>query len=116
MASQQALKRVPKSFTVGPYEYQVSFDATAAYDYMYYGVCLYRSKRVMLDPLQSDTELPQTFLHEALHALGQAYDIDDLMRHKETDGKIVDKIDLFASALLEFIRRNPETIKWMQGR
>ena len=115
MASESAIQRVPSEFHTGPYKYSVSFDGEAAYDYSYYGVALYRSKRIKLDPRQADTELPQTLLHEILHALGHAFEITEWDRHKTNDKQeVTDKIDLMASALLQFIRRNPNLIQWLQ--
>lgn len=115
MATKQAIENTPKEVIAGPYRYGVSFDEEMAYDYKYLGVCLSASKRLKLDPRQADTELPQTLLHEVLHALGLAYEIPDWCGHKtDNDGKITDKIDLMASALLTFIRQNPGLIRWLQ--
>jgi hypothetical protein len=115
MATESAIQAVPAELTVGPYRYSVSFDGEAAYDYSFWGVCLFRSKRIKLDPRQADTELPQTLLHEVIHALGGAYEITEWDRHKtDSDQKITDKIDLMASALLRFIRDNPAVVKWLQ--
>lgn len=85
MATEAAMNATPKEIQVGPYRYQVSFDGEAAHDYNYSGVTLYRSRRLKLDPRQSDTELPQTFLHEVLHAIGNAWEIDAWGRHTTND-------------------------------
>ena len=115
MATRQVLEQTPKELVAGPYRYGIGFDEEMAYDYKYLGVCLYASKRLKLDPRQADTELPQTLLHEALHALGHAYEIPEWCNHKtDNDGRITDKIDLMASALLTFIRQNPDLIRWLQ--
>jgi hypothetical protein len=115
VATESAIASVPKELRCGPYTYQVSFDSEASYDYTYLGVCLYRSRRLKLDPRQSDTELPQTLLHEALHAIGNAYEIKEWDRHTTNDKhEITDKIDLMASALLQFIRVNPDFVAWIQ--
>ena len=116
MATQAAIEQTPRSVIAGPYRYSVSFDGEAAYDYSFFGVCLYMSKRLKLDPRQADTELPQTLMHEVLHALGNAYEIKEWDRHttdKDT-GHVNDKIDLMASALLQFIRANPDVVAWLQ--
>ena len=115
MATEEARKKTPQSLKAGPYRYGISFDEEMAYDYKYLGVCLHASKRLKLDPRQSDTELPQTLLHEALHALGLAYEIPDWCGHKtDENGKITDKIDMMASALLTFLRENRELVTWLQ--
>lgn len=115
MASEKAIKSVPQSFKAGPYRYDVGFDGEAAYDYDCFGVCLYRSRRVKLDPRQADTELAQTMIHEVLHAIGNAYEITEWDRHKmDNDGRVIDKIDLMGKALLTFIRENLELIEWLQ--
>lgn len=115
MASENAIESTPKELQIGPYCWRVDFDGEASYDYDYLGVALYRSKRIKLDPRQSDTELPQTLLHEAIHALGRAYEITEWDRHKTDDkGNVTDKIDLMASALLQFLRANPAVVAWLQ--
>ena len=117
MATDAAIEKTPKEILAGPYRYGVSFDGEAAYDYSFLGVCLYQSKRLKLDPRQADTELPQTVLHEVLHALGHAYEISEWRGHKtDENGKLTDKIDLMASALLTFIRQNPGVVKWLQDQ
>lgn len=114
MASEESQKAAPAETRVGPFRYGVEFDADAANDYGYAGACLYRSRRIKLDPRQADTELPQTFLHEVLHALGNAYEIPDWDRHKtDAEGRTTDKIDLMASALLQWMRANPEAVAWL---
>lgn len=117
MSSESSQGDTPKEVIVGPYRYKVCFDSEAAYDYHYLGVCLYGSRRLKLDPRQADTELPQTMMHEILHALGNAYGITEWDRHKTDEhGDITDKIDLMATALLTYIRSNPDVIKWMQSQ
>ena len=115
MATERAQANTPKDFTAGPYRYEISFDGEASYDYQYLGVCLTRSKRLKLDPRQADTELPQTLLHEIIHALGHAYEIIEWDRHKtDNEWRVIDKIDLMTSALLTFMRQNPAVVKWLQ--
>lgn len=114
MSTTNACAKVPKEVVVGPFQYKIDFDAEASYDYSYLGVALFRSKRIKLDPRQSDTELPQTFLHEILHALGNTYEIEVWDHHAvDQNGTCLDQIDLMATALLEFMRRNPKAIKWL---
>lgn len=114
MATDKAIEAVPTALSVGPYRYTVGFDGEASYDYNYLGVTLYMSKRIKLDPRQSDTELPQTFLHEAIHAIGRAYEIKDWDRHTfDEHQQVTDKIDLMASALLQFLRANREAVEWL---
>jgi hypothetical protein len=114
MATEQAMTLVPTQVVCGPYRYTVSFDGETCYDYNYSGVALFRSKRIKLDPRMSDTELPQTFLHEVLHALGNAFEIVAWERHTtDANQQITDKIDLMASALLQFLRANPLVVGWL---
>ena len=106
-------REIPNAIVVGPYRYQISFDEDAAYDYGYFGTALNRSRRIKLDPRQSDTELPQTILHEVLHCLGSVYEIPVWESHTKDDhGK--DKIDLMATALLQWLRANQEVVDWLQ--
>jgi hypothetical protein len=116
MASEEAIRLVPTSVLVGPYTYAISFDVDASYDYGYLGAALYRSRRIKLDPRQADTELPQTLLHEVIYALGNAYEIEAWDRHTTDDKqKITDKIDLMATAMLQFIRTNPDLVDWLRS-
>jgi hypothetical protein len=105
---------MPTEVLIGPYRWSVGVDGEAAYDYSYLGVCLNRSKRIKLDPRQSDTEIPQTFIHEVLHAIGFAYEIEALDRHTLNDQRVItDKIDLMASGWLQFLRANPGVVRWL---
>ncbi len=115
MATESAIAAAPSSVIVGPYTCTVNFDPEASYDYSFMGVWLSVSKRIKLCPRQSDTELPQTLLHEVLHALGQVYEIPEWSRHKTDEHQhVMDKIDLMATALLRWMRDNPDVVKWMQ--
>lgn len=114
MSSQAAQDRTPKTTIIGPYKYDVEFDPDASYDYNYLGVTLNRSRRLKLAPNQPDTELPATYLHEVLHALGSAYEIEYWRSHKFDDkGVCTDKIDLMSVALLKWMRENAELVCWM---
>ena len=90
-------------------------DDDGAYDGNYYGVWYGKSKRLGVDPRQADTELPQTVLHELLHAIGTAYEIEDLQRHRidQDTGRVLDKTDLLTGALLRLLRDNPELVDWL---
>ncbi len=115
MATEEALAKTPKEILIGPFKYIIDFDDVASYEYDFLGVCLNRSRKIELDPRQSNTELPQTLLHEIIHALGQAYEIEEWRKHTtNSDGKVTDKIDLMASAFLQLIRNNPSFITWLQ--
>jgi len=115
MATEEAIGKTPTSTEIGPFRYRIGFDADASYDYNYWGVCLYRSKRIKLDPRQSDTDVPQTFLHEVLHALGNAYEIDAWEKHITNDKQeVTDKLDLMATAFLQWLRANPQIVAWLQ--
>ena len=114
MASERAIGATPTVIRVGPYQYGITFDGAASYAYAYSGVTLYRGRRINLDPRQSDTELPQTFLHEVLHALGNAYEVTAWDRHTtDSNQQVTDKIDLMASALLQWLRANPRAVQWL---
>lgn len=117
MATEIAINNTPKVVVCGPYRYEVLYDGENAYEYGYSGVTLFRTKRIKLDSKQADTEIPQTLLHEILHALGGVYGIEEWSRHKHDQDdvdKVIDKIDLMSSALLQFIRTNPDLICWLQ--
>ena len=114
MASESAIRATPTATQVGPYRYTISFDGEGAYDYGYNGVTLYRTRRMRLDPMVPDTALPQTMMHEVLHALGNAYEIRDWDRHTfDSNQNATDKIDLMATALLQWLRANPRTVEWL---
>ena len=114
MASEQAIQLMPKEVTCGPYCWTVSFDADECHHYDYLGVAHFRTARIKLEPRLSDTQLPQTLMHEILHALGHVYEIKEWSDHTKNDkGEHTDKIDLMATAILQFIRANPSVIEWM---
>ena len=116
MATSTAITNTPTSVQIGPFSYAVEFDGETSYDYDYLGVCLNRSRRFKLDPRQSDTEIPQTLLHEILHALGCAYEVPEWRSHKtDGDGRITDKIDLMATALIQLLRDNKSLVQWLQN-
>lgn len=115
MSTKLALDGVPKEILCGPYRYSIEFDGEASYDYSFLGVCLNKSRRIKLDPRQSDTELPATLLHEVLHAVGCAFEIKEWAHHRTDDkGNVTDQIDLMSTVLLQLIRDNPGFIKWLQ--
>lgn len=117
MATSKAIEDTPKEVVVGPYRYGIDYDGDASYDYTYSGVCLNRSRRIKLDPRQSDTEIPQTFLHEVIHAMGSVYEIEEWRKHTlDDDGKTIDQINMMATALLQFIRINPDIVTWLQNQ
>jgi hypothetical protein len=114
MATEGTIQATPTDVQVGPYRYGIGYDGESANDFCYHGICLFQSRRLKLDPGQADTEIPQTLLHEILHAIGDAYEIDDWRKHKfDPDGKTIDKIDLMASGLLQFLRSNPEIVRFL---
>lgn len=115
MATANIINGTPCFTEIGPFHYEIGFDADASYDYGFLGACLYRSKRIKLDPRQSDTHVPQTLLHEILHALGNAYEIDAWEKHVLNDKQqVTDKLDLMATAFLQWLKTNPEIVAWLQ--
>jgi hypothetical protein len=106
---------VPQQTVIGPFRYEICFDAEASFEDDFFGQAVFRARRIKLDPRQSKTEMPQTVLHEVLHCLGEAYEIPAWERHTyDSDRKATDKIDLMATALLRWIRDNPKVVEWMQ--
>lgn len=85
------------------------------YENDYNGSTAFRSRKIRLNPKAPDTQLPCTLLHEALHALGEAYEIAYWRDHinAEAYNKDGDKIDLMARTLLLFMRSNPKIINWL---
>ena len=86
-----------------------------AYEFGFWGFTINKSKTINIDDRQSDTELPQTFLHEILHAIGGSYEIASFGVHTVEDGKPTDDLDRIASALLMWIRDNPDAIEYLQS-
>ena len=118
MASQTALQRIPTKTKIGPYNWTIEQDTQMAYDFGFWGFTLNKSKTIKIDDRQSDTELPQTFLHEDLHAIGSSYEISSFGSHtvdKDNNSLVTDDLDRIASALLMWIRDNPEAVKYLQS-
>ena len=67
------------------------------------------SRRIALDPRQPATEVPQTLLHELLHAIGFTLHIDVL---KDDEGATVDRL---AHALLTMLRDNKKLTDFLIG-
>lgn len=115
MASEEALARMPKSVRVGPVTYGVTTDGDGAYDYGFWGMCKNRSCRIAVDPLQPDTSLPLTLTHEVLHAIGAIFEIPMVREHTvDTSQVVTDRIHGLATALVAFIRANPEFLAWLR--
>lgn len=112
-----AHKNLPKSVHIGPYRYKVVFDDKDARECGYLGVHVARSKELRFDSSQAETELPQTFIHEILHAMGMTYGIEAWNHHtvaNSENGQVnTDQIDLMATVILMFLRDNPEIVKWI---
>jgi hypothetical protein len=117
MATEEGRASDPREIQLGPGRWTVNFDGQASYDWGFQGITLFRSHRIQMGPDQSDTDLPRCLLHEILHALGFTWEIAAWQQHTHDDnGKYTDKIDLMATALLQFMRDNPEVIRWMQEK
>ena len=116
MASEKEIEATPKTVRAGVYQYEIGYDGQQSYDFGYMGVCLNRSRRIMLDPRQPDSQIRQTLMHEILHAVGDSFEIPAVGTHTtdSTTHQVNDKIDLLASALLMFLRDNPAVVAWLQ--
>ena len=115
MASKAALQRMPTKTKIGPYNWDIQEDTQMAYEFGFWGYTVNKSKTIKIDDRQSDTELPQTFLHEILHAIGLSYEITSFGVHTVEEGNPTDDLDRIASALLMWIRDNPESVKYLQS-
>tara|TARA_R110002020_G_scaffold289490_1_gene504961 strand:- start:2122 stop:2475 length:354 start_codon:yes stop_codon:yes gene_type:complete len=115
MASKAALQRMPTKTKIGPYNWNIQEDTQMAYEFGFWGYTVNKSKTIKIDDRQSDTELPQTFLHEILHAIGLSYEISSFGSHTVEEGNPTDDLDRIASALLMWIRDNPEAVKYLQS-
>jgi hypothetical protein len=114
MATPDALASIPAVVQIGPYAYAVSAEGDYTYEHNVMGTVLHRSCRIVLDPLQANTELPQTLLHEILHALGTVLEIPGWEKHtKDEKGEDTDQINLMATVLLMWLRANPDVVRWM---
>lgn len=113
-ASPESVSRVPKAVKIGPITYGVVIDRDGMYEDDLMGHTSKRGRLVRLTDMQADTELPATFLHEVLHAVGQVYRIPEVESHSYNKaGDATDKIDELSLALLQFLRDNPEVVAWL---
>lgn len=105
-----ANKQIPKTALVGPFQYRIEPDCEVCYAYDKMAMHFSRNRKIGLNPNQPNAELPQSVLHEILHALGSVYEIPQWAEHNK---KRTDKIDLMATALLKFMQDNPSLINWL---
>jgi hypothetical protein len=114
VATTYELDQLPRTMHVGPFEYSIAVDAEAAFEQSFLGKTTHRTRRIQLDPRQAGTELPQTLVHEALHAIGATFDIPMITSHStDANDKATDKIDLLATALLVFLRANRDVVEYL---
>lgn len=113
MATREAIAKAPLSVDVGSFTYSISFNAEEAFEWSRFGTCHHQTRRIMLSPMQADTEIPHTLLHEILHAIGCVYEIGWLRDHWDDEKPHKDKTDLLTTALLEVWRRNPEVREFL---
>lgn len=117
MLSEEFQDNTPKTLNAGPFKYDIVFDPDEMYESDYNGVTAYRSRKIKLNPQVSETQLVVTLMHEALHAIGEAADIDYWENHKYEDrggSRVsIDKIDLMARTLVQFLRENKDFVIWV---
>lgn len=106
---------IPRTVKIGPYQYKIEIDGETAWDWGHNARTYYRSNRISFNDRISETGTPQVLMHEVLHCLAGAYDIGYWLDHDSAKEfpKDGDKIDLMATALLTFIRDNPEVVKYL---
>ena len=106
---------IPPEIVVGPYKYSLEFDGQEAWEWNHSARTYYRSRRISFDDKLSPTEIPQTFMHEVLHTIGEAFEIKYWVNHDKArefpEGG--DQIDLMATGLLMFLRANKEVVEWL---
>src|SRR3989304_790851 len=113
MASKKVQDNTPKSIKAGPLTYEVRWDADKMYEHDFNGETSYRGRIIRLNPVMPDSQVPLTFMHEILHAIGDAANINYWEYHKYENEKIIDQIDLMARSLLLFMRANPKIVNWL---
>lgn len=107
----------PDSVKVGPYIYKIELDTEDNYDYNFWGRTSFQRATIDLASHMPSTHIPHTLLHEILHALGNTYEIKYWEQHEKDDkGNHIDKIDMMATALLQFLRDNPEAVYYLMGK
>lgn len=113
MTTKEGIANTPTSVQIGPFVYGISFDADESFEWDRMGSCHNRTRRIVLNPQQADTEIRQTLLHEMLHAIGCIYEIAMVDHHWKGEEEHLDKIDLLTTALRELFRNNPGLAAWL---
>lgn len=108
---------IPQHLIIGPYKYQLEVNSEEAFDWDHNARTFYRSKRISFNDKLPHTEFPQTLLHEALHTLGEAFEIKYWVNHQRAEKfpEGGDQIDLMATAFLMFLRSNKEVVEWLMN-
>ena len=60
--------KIPKILKIRRSKWTVDFDETIEESYDAVGLCIRRSKRILISPNQTQAEIEDTLIHELLHA------------------------------------------------
>jgi hypothetical protein len=107
---------MPSSVVVGPYVYAVVADralvdrASIEGKEVELGECDHKRQRILIDPDLGPDATAEVLLHEVLHALTYATDLDrDLGENEEPT------VARLAFAMLDLLRRNPQLVTFLVG-
>lgn len=105
----------PKHVQVGPHRYRLVFDKheadrrSLAEGEVRLGECDHRALTILVDPVQADTQVRDTVLHEVLHAcmslIGASEDVSE-----QVEERLVLRL---APVLLHLLRSNPRLLEWL---
>lgn len=112
------LKRVPKSFQVGPTKIDIVIDEAEFHKHAKdqdpsdaYGYTYFFGQKVYMDPNQGDDNLAETSLHETLHCVAEHVGLKEIF----SDGDEEKFIAMISPTLLDVMRRNKDLVMFWIG-
>jgi hypothetical protein len=97
--------KLPKKLRIGPHIYQIIFVKNMWQDADAVGTTNKDSCEIKVDPNQADSQLVNTVIHEALHAMS-----DGLGKTDEKEEKLC---EWYAPKLLQFIQDNKKLVQYI---
>lgn len=109
------MKRPPDYLQIGTKIYEIRPDDLILHEDGDAGCCTGASCLIRFAPAQSPQQVPDTLLHEALHACIYESALHPYLRSLDDKGELEEiVVRQLGAQLLDLIRRNPKFIRWLQ--